>query len=258
MTPLLIAALMAGALQNGPAVTGSIDAPAVAGAVDGAGRVSPVSSTSEPAAAVMTPAAPPSPCAEAVASGKKGTCVPALTPIEIAVRSHLGSKLSKTGDVFPIQLAAPIMIDGKEVLPAGSGGMGEVVHAKKSGGGGAGGELVLAARYLDVGGRHLKLRSMKLGGLGKDATGTVNAINVGAAASVPAVAVIGLFITGKSMDVPEGTVATAKTAEDFWVPAALLTPGPTTPDPPMPDALVDPAAGDSASQSVSNEEGKAQ
>lgn len=176
-------------------------------------------------------AAPLSPCARAAASGEAGTCIPALTPVEIAVRSHLGSKLSKTGETFPLALAAPIAIDGREVLPAGATGMGEIVHAKKSGGSGAGGELVLAARYLDVGGQRLRLRSMKLGGLGKDATGTVNAINVGAAASIPVVAVVGFFITGKGIDIPEGTVANAKTAEEFWVPAAVPAAEPALPAP---------------------------
>ena len=45
--------------------------------------------------------------------------------------------------------------------------MGEVVHAKKGGGSGAAGELVLAARYLDFEGSRVRLRSMRLDGNGE-------------------------------------------------------------------------------------------
>ncbi|MET0587174.1 MAG: hypothetical protein ABWZ75_01520 [Novosphingobium sp.] len=71
---------------------------------------------------------------------------PALTPVSIQILAALGSKVSKSGDTFPIRLAAPVIVDGTVAIPAGAEGMGEVVHAKKGGGIGAAGELVLAAR----------------------------------------------------------------------------------------------------------------
>lgn len=150
--------------------------------------------------------------------------VPALTPVIIALRAHLGSKISTSGDWFEIELAEPVMVDGRLALPAGTRGLGEVVHAKKSGGSGASGELVLAARYLDIGGRRLRLRSMRFAEAGADAIGTVNALNVASAASpVPGIGLIGFFIKGKGIDLPEGTRAHALTAEAFGI-------DPATPD----------------------------
>jgi hypothetical protein len=136
----------------------------------------------------------------------------------------LGSKLSVSGQTFPISLAEPIMLDGQELIPAGATGMGEVVHAKKTGVG-VGGELVLAARYLDFNGQQIRLRSMQLGGKGKD--NQALAFAVGAAVGLP-----GLLIRGKHIEVPEGSLATAKIAAQVVLPqppAAVPPPAPEQP-----------------------------
>lgn len=149
--------------------------------------------------------------------------VPALTPVRLEILADLGSKTSKTGETFPLRLAQPILINGNEVVAAGAAGMGEVVWAKKSGGSGSSGELVLAARWLDVNGVRVRLRSMHLALAGEDRMGTVNTLNVATAATVPAVSLIGFFITGRQTAVPKGTLADAKTAEPF-VPGAPALP----------------------------------
>jgi hypothetical protein len=148
--------------------------------------------------------------------------IPALTPVSIELLAAVGSKTSKTGDTFPIRLAAPIIIDGKEAVPAGAAGMGEVVHAKKSGGMGAAGELVLAARYLDVAGRSLRLRSLRIVPQGKSAINRVDAFNAVSAASPIPVGLIGFFIQGGQASVPQGTIAEAKTAEAFTIESNAL------------------------------------
>lgn len=127
----------------------------------------------------------------------------------------LGSKISKSGDSFQIRLVQPIMVDGKVAVPAGTLGMGEVIHAKKGGGGGAAGELVLAARYLDFAGRKLRLRSMNFAQNGHSNTGTANAIAVAGAASPLPIGLVSFLITGGQTTVPQGTIADAKTAEAF-------------------------------------------
>lgn len=144
--------------------------------------------------------------------------IPKLTEIEVEILEPLGSKLSTSLDTFSIRLAAPIMVDGVEVVPAGTMGAGEVVHAKKAGGMGAAGELVLAARYLDLGDRRVRLRSMQL--TGEEATsriGTANAIGTAGAATVLPIAFIGFLVKGGQIDVPAGSIATAKIAEDFTI-----------------------------------------
>ncbi len=154
--------------------------------------------------------------------------LPAATPIVIAVDAELGSKISTSGQMFPIRLAQPVVIDGTEVLPAGITGEGQVVHAKKAGLAGAAGELVLAARYLDYNGRRIDLRSfrfMEAGetslGKGQDNTGVSN---ITTAVAGP----IGFFIGGGNTNVLPGTLANAKTrnVEVFALPASGPAPAP--------------------------------
>ncbi|MCW3836438.1 hypothetical protein ACFQ1E_10570 [Sphingomonas canadensis] len=148
------------------------------------------------------------------------------------ILAPLGSKVSKSGDTFPIRLAEPILVGGREIIPAGVTGMGEVVHAKKNGGGGGAGELVLAARYLDIGARRLRLRSLRLTEVGESRINTVNAMNLASAASPLPVALIGFLIKGGEVTVPAGRVAEAKTAEAFVLPL----PTPVAVAPPVPAA----------------------
>ncbi len=142
-----------------------------------------------------------------------------LTPVTIEILDPLGSKTSASLDHYRISLVEPIMVDGVEIIPAGTTGMGEVVHTKKAGGMGAAGELVLAARYLDFGGRQLRLRSMELleTAEGKSRTNSVNALNAASAASPIPIGLIGYFITGGNIDIPAGALASAKIAAEFVV-----------------------------------------
>lgn len=182
-----------------------------------------------PVAESTTPAAEPAPVADPCADC---ITIPSLTVVSVEIMVDLGSKISKSGDVFPIRLAAPIVIDGRIVVPAGATGMGEVIHAKRSGGMGAAGELVLAARYVEVDGRRLKLRSLQFGISGRSSIETVNTINIASAASPLPIGVVGFFIKGKQANVPAGTVASAKTSEAFSV---------VPPPEPAPEAVAAPA-----------------
>jgi hypothetical protein len=164
--------------------------------------------------------------------------VPALTPVSIEILAPPGSKISKSGDSFPIRLAAPIVIGGKEVVPAGAPGVGEVIHAKKSGGMGTAGELVLAARYLEVDGRRLMLRSLNIAAAGQSSIHKVDAINAASAVSPLPIGLIGFFISGGQVNVAKGTIAPAKTRESF----ALAAPAGAAP------AAAGPAAANIASK----------
>ena len=150
----------------------------------------------------------------APAPAPAGLLLPKTTPLIIAIDKELGSKISQTGETFPIRLVEAVWVDGVEVLPAGITGQGEVVHAKKAGLAGAAGELVLAARYLDFNGRRIALRSfrfMEAGesslGKGQDNTGVSN---ITTAIAGP----IGFFIGGGNTNVLPGTIANAKTRND--------------------------------------------
>lgn len=135
--------------------------------------------------------------------------LPALIPVRIEITTHLNSATSKIGDRFPIRLAAPLDL-GELEIPAGIEGIGEVIHAAKSGFGGKGGELILAARYLDYHGTHIPLRSLSYApenGKGREGTALGLAIAGGLAGGVAA-----MFIKGGEVDIPPGTLVYAKTA----------------------------------------------
>ncbi len=104
--------------------------------------------------------------------------------------------------------------------------MGEVIFAKSSGGSGAGGELVLAARYVDVGSKRVRLRSLQLNANGKSRIDSANAVGIAASAAAPALGIVAMFMKGKQSAVPAGTVADAKTAEDIaFAPDEIATAG---------------------------------
>lgn len=159
--------------------------------------------------------APPAAEVAALPEPEKGKTIPALTPVRIEVLAALGSKTSKSLDSFAIRLAEPIEQDGVVLAPAGTMGQGEVVHAKMAGGSGAPGELVLAARYLEIEGRRMTLRSMRYANSGESKINNVNTLNTVAAATVPALSVVGFFMKGGEVDVPGGTIFEAKLAQDF-------------------------------------------
>ena len=108
-------------------------------------------------------------------------------------------------------------MDGHELIPAGTPVRGEVVHAAAARGGGAPGELLLAARSLDIDGLTIRLRGLKLGGTGDDNSGM--ALGVSFAAGPFA-----MFIRGTEIEVPAGTRVHARIAE-------ALTVAPRTPSP---------------------------
>ena len=177
----------------------------------------PAQAAAQDLATAATASADPAP-----ALGRAPLILPKAHPIVIAIDKEMGSKISQTGEVFPIRLARPVVIDGVEVLPAGIVGEGQVVHAKKAGLAGAAGELILAARYLDHGGRRIELRSFRFLeasdielAKGQDNIGAVNAAT---ALASP----LAIFIGGGNTNVPSGTIASAKIRNDevFDRPAA--------------------------------------
>jgi hypothetical protein len=212
-------ALFAAAASHGAAAQDSLVAPA---SPSEAATVPIAEAAATPPLSLRPP--PPGTLLCPAPAADTGPCIPALTPVKLVIRAHLGSKLSLSGQTFAIELAAPIMVAGKELVPAGTKGMGEVVHAKKSGGSGASGELVLAARYLELGDRRLRLRSLNFAVAGQDSIKGVNNLMIASAATIPALSLIGFFVQGKGIDIPEGMAAMAKTAEPFVLDLPIAAP----------------------------------
>jgi hypothetical protein len=138
--------------------------------------------------------------------------VPALTPVYLRIDTELSSKKQKNGDRFPIYIDEDVRIGGSVVIPAGSSGEGEVIHAAKSGIGGKAGELLVTARFVRVADREVRLRSFSLGAKGRDRGDAALALSIVAGP-------LGMFVVGGAMVIPRGTVAGAKTAEEIQLPA---------------------------------------
>ncbi|HMI40128.1 MAG TPA: hypothetical protein VK485_02710 [Sphingomicrobium sp.] len=164
----------------------------------------PVISASPAAPLIVSP--PPGPPAQCCVLAK-------LTPVFLTIDEPVESDKAKIGQSFRLKLAQPLSLAGGVVIPAGTPGSGEVVHAAKSRAMGKPGELVLAARYLDYQGIRIPLRSLRYGkGQGTDNAET--AMWVGIAVS----AFITPFITGGEVRIPAGADVWAKTAADVSFP----------------------------------------
>lgn len=137
--------------------------------------------------------------------------IPKMTVVVLEIGETVGSKISESGQMFDLMLAEPLIIDGGVVLPAGLRGKGEVIHAKRAGGSGSAGELILAATHLDFEDTQIKLRSMKLGRTGASNIGLATAVGV-------ATGPLGFLISGKNTEVTAGTIVEAKFAQDYSVP----------------------------------------
>ena len=153
------------------------------------------------------PTAPvPAAAAPAIIQGGEAH-IPAKTVIEIEITQAISSKTSNFGDRFTLKLAAPVMIDGKTVLPAGLVGQGEVTHVGKTGRGGQSGELIVNARFLQCGDMQIPLGHFHRGAVGRD--------NTAAAFAVATVVPFGqLLVSGHDVTIPAGTTGTAQINED--------------------------------------------
>lgn len=145
--------------------------------------------------------------------------IPRDTSIHITIETTLQSDHITPGDMFPIRLAAPLMIDGRELLPAGLIGQGEVIDTKKSGGGGAAGGIVTNARFLMCGAVRVPVGKMHLSAGGKDNAALSAAVSAG-------VGPFALFIKGRNAVIPQGAEAEAKVIADTTLggPCAVSAP----------------------------------
>src|SRR5690606_9165528 len=151
--------------------------------------------------------------------------VPAGSILVLQVDEAVTSKTAQQGDKFAITLAKPVTLDDEILVPAGTKGVGEVISAAHGGAFGKAGELVVAARYLQLDDQRIPLKAFKVGGSGS--SGTDAALATAMLAGLPGI-VFGATIKGGEMELPAGLVATAKLAADLpaspKAPAALPIP----------------------------------
>lgn len=227
---LVAATALAAAVQWGPAQArpdaGAVLVEAAAASASPAPGAAPI-----PAPAPVPAAAASAEAAGAVAASAQR--IPADTGVILETAQPLSSATAKRGDGFALRLAEPLLVDGAMVLPAGAACHGEVIHAERSRGGGKPGELLLAARYIEHGGRRIALRGFRLSGAGQD--------KMGAAIGVAVVAgPLAMFLRGGQIEIPAGARAQARLAEAVDLSSA----------PPAASAPASAPAADSASASA--------
>jgi hypothetical protein len=131
------------------------------------------------------------------------------TAVAVQMAEAVRTRDVKAGDVFAIRLAAPVIVDGQVVLPAGTPGEGHVVQASGAGLGGKGAKLVVSADYLEVGNGRVPLGGMQLTGTGRDHSTAADLASLGGWISFP-LGFVGFAVTGGEIEIPEGTNAGAK------------------------------------------------
>lgn len=136
--------------------------------------------------------------------------------VQIEIVDPVNSATATRGDVVRLRLTAPVLAGDTVLLPAGTPGLGEVIHAERARGGGKAGELLLAARHLDYADYRIPLRGMKLGGNGSHRAGAALAVAIAAGP-------VGMLVRGGNLEVPVGTLAEARLAQPLD-PAALQRP----------------------------------
>jgi len=152
--------------------------------------------------------------------------VPALTPVIVRIDDEISSKTNKMGDRFKITVAEDVRVGDAVVIPVGSTGEGEVIHAAKPGAGGKAGELIVVARFVQVGDNQVRLRSFALGAAGKD-----NSVDALAASFIAGP--FAMFQKGGIVVIPRDTLGMAKTALEFKLPA-VVAPAPVPAQLPQP------------------------
>lgn len=197
------------------AETAAAAAPSSVTAPSPAASVAPLPSATAPVPAPVGAAQSVS----AAGSGAGGQFIAANTPLILETVAPLSSATLQRGETFGLRLVEPLLIDGVLLLPAGTAGVGEVVHAERSRGGGKAGELLLAARYLEHDGRRIGLRGFRLGASGVDKSGKA----LGLAFAVGAFA---MFLRGGEIEIPAHTQAQARTSLDVDLSLAQ-TPAPS-------------------------------
>lgn len=148
--------------------------------------------------------------------------IPAKTPVLLEFVSGISSKTALKGGEVQFVLAEDFLIDDRLLIAKGTPAVGEIIHAQKSGFGGRGGELIIAARYIQNGEQRVSLRSLKpLAGpyAGKNHSDAALAVSM-----VPYAGLVSLFITGGEIVIPAGTKASALTAIETQVTVPSTTP----------------------------------
>jgi hypothetical protein len=161
----------------------------------------------------------PSPAASRSHPPNRGACcrVPAGTPVKVELVDQVSSAAQKPGDTFALRLAAPLVVDGRVVLRAGTPGVGQVIESAGPRIGGKAAKVVLAASYLTAGRARVPLNGLQLARSGRDRSKVSQGLGVAGLAVAP-LGVVGIVVPGGDVVIPSGAVGAAKVASAVTLP----------------------------------------
>lgn len=152
--------------------------------------------------------------------------LPVGTVVLLRLETPLSSKTATPGQVVSFTVARAVSAAGQEIVAAGVPVQGEVIHAAKARWGGKPGELVLAARRMQLPTGAVKLRSN---------LGVVGANTIYEALVLSSLTFgLGSFLSGGEIELPAGAFFAARTAESIIPPAPVIpspAPAPAVPSP---------------------------
>jgi hypothetical protein len=169
--------------------------------------------------------APPPPAAADLPPGS--VVIPSGIAVDVMLTQQISSATLHRGDCFGIALGAPIVVDGREIAPAGALGVGQVIDSRHGGMGGNPGILMVAARYVTVRGVRVPLRGFHFSSNGQDNTNVSMAISTVGAAVLPALEIAAILIPGGNVMMMAHMHAEAHTRAAV----ALPPPEPAAPEP---------------------------
>ena len=95
--------------------------------------------------------------------GPRALTVPAGTTIHVRLNQSLATNQNDAGETFTATLASPVLVEGKEVIPAGAEARGVVVDSRASGRLRGRGYMSLALSTVEVGGTKYELHTGTVG-----------------------------------------------------------------------------------------------
>jgi hypothetical protein len=149
------------------------------------------------------------------------------TAVKLRLAESISSEKNKTGDQIPFEVVDEVVVDGVVVAPKGAQAIATVTNASPKKSMGRGGKLdvnVDSMRLVD--GEKVQLRAVqenKGGGHVGAMTGAMVATSIVFFPAAP----LFLFIHGKPVEIPKGTVVTAFVEGDMHLDMAKMAP-PTT------------------------------
>ncbi len=148
------------------------------------------------------------------------------TVVTLKLAEEIDSYNAEQGEIVKMELFIDVVVEDESVAKTGVNAFGKIAHARKAGMFGRGAVVELEAGYLQtIDGQMIPLKGAKLKKSGKSRKGLAISLSVlvpaiGLAASSPPMiifAATGFIIKGKDVEIPSGTIMTAKIASDIEI-----------------------------------------